>query len=265
MEMRRRVEDAVKENLEAFGITVDTFFNALATTDSALVGSTVLRILYRCTPYEEEHKDNFRLTVVVPAGRVDRFLRAIGLEKAEAVWMEVNSGAEPCVVSVREVCSDFIHEVSHNTSASDCFSTEDEMDRTHPIPGEEGSGRRCIIKVVESRGSILQAVVSSHSTEDMALLTATRMVILFPYLLLQNVALRITRYGNERNGAAILFWNGEEERARRAAYEQSRGRWVWGNGCGWETDVEGENWNGEDVRRYAFTIGSRTHVGMVTW
>ncbi|KAG2015358.1 hypothetical protein CC2G_008637 [Coprinopsis cinerea AmutBmut pab1-1] len=141
MEMRRRVEDAVKENLEAFGITVDTFFNALATTDSALVGSTVLRILYRCTPYEEEHKDNFRLTVVVPAGRVDRFLRAIGLEKAEAVWMEVNSGAEPCVVSVREVCSDFIHEVSHNTSASDCFSTEDEMDRTHPIPGEEGSGR----------------------------------------------------------------------------------------------------------------------------
>ncbi|KAH6904750.1 hypothetical protein BKA70DRAFT_1226607 [Coprinopsis sp. MPI-PUGE-AT-0042] len=100
------------------------------------------------------------LTVVVTSGKHSSFIEELRVDR---MWREAENNVESVWV----------------TSVGD-------------------DSRPSFIQVIESSSHTLQAIVTSPSTEDMVLISLSRMCVLYPPLLVRNMALQIDQWDNQQ-------------------------------------------------------------------
>ncbi|KAH6888876.1 hypothetical protein BKA70DRAFT_1202726 [Coprinopsis sp. MPI-PUGE-AT-0042] len=242
-ESRWRIETSLYCILSAFSLGVGKFLDVLHKTSSAVTGSLASACLRWGMKGHCEYDRILKLTVAVPHGLRQEFMDAlsisVGWEEVE-VWREARSS----------VASVWIAQV---------------MDGIKPL----------YIKVIESTGTCIQALISSPTTEDMVFITSSRLYILYPQLVRRNMAFSTIR------------WNNRNQLRSHPNISDSNSTWDFD--CRWQCpeiwrhDREGEGiaaffWNkeewcrnldlaGKEVARWVdpWNVGSLVRDGSRVW
>ncbi|KAH6888764.1 hypothetical protein BKA70DRAFT_1121462 [Coprinopsis sp. MPI-PUGE-AT-0042] len=178
-----RIWETIKAILEAFGVNRATFFSALLRNDGALVGTSAVSTVYWGSEWMESYKKSTCVTVMVPLGLVERFLKDLNVVEG---WEHQG---------VLRAAANTVKSVRMKESSTG------------------GSQEKVYLKLVESTGHTLQGIVASQSTEDMVLITGSRIYLLYPPLVHRNIAFSRSRHhlqAQDPNSMAPIYSSSSE-------------------------------------------------------
>ncbi|EAU83441.1 hypothetical protein CC1G_13467 [Coprinopsis cinerea okayama7 len=213
---RFRIRATLEPLATRLGFDVDWLLKAVGKRGGGVIGATALKVMTWGEKWDEGYTPVKRMTLAIPIGEMDKLVNELAKMDLKE-WKQVD---------VYRATKNMVRRVIEFKAGKD----------------EEAT----YLRIVESTGGVMRAVVASDTTEDMVVVSASRIYLVYPKLAHQFLALK-GRWNRVRNDVA-----------RKGPTVQASNQ-AWGFDCGklcpasWRKGDEGSGigvfyWNGEKER-----------------